>query len=536
MPLRLPSTSFCELTAHKLRNPQLVWQRDTAFEPGPVYCLPLEDDDIYVDKSATRIVHADIYGGASLGNAGGSGRCVIDNDVQIKGAGVTPLVSRHAGRAHSNGIMSMREAALEAVWSGIFARILPYGAVPTLAIVATGETVPAHARSADHSTGDARALTWRPFVARPGHFIRNKYFSYSFSADGLSGGAVVSRNAVRELPRIFERELPHIGRNGSTAGYINDCLAALCTRYSEQVAEAFAKRLFHGALSCSNIALSGAFIDFGTTTYSRAYMQLTNGPGFYDQWEQQVALETALLSMRDAIQRYGEFGHGLVSSDELSRQFRDAWASASQAALLKMSGIPADWLARHAGPEADALYYWMRAVYRSNGGGPVSLWPGEHAAEPQALAAQVACRADLNDALRRFAAAPPGLEQQCVAGAIEDRALRAGLTEALLALEQRVLLSHRPERRAQARQLIRSRMRRLNQDLDFLMRGDTQGSVPGTLTWRFQAMQHDPAGLKKLIDDTVARAVHHLSDHDGADPDAGVAPAIQAVPMEHACV
>ena len=101
--------------------------------------MPDIDDSFRVDLGKARVARADRYFGNGVGYCGGNARCGLVSKVQVKGSGRNLLhgiklgSNLEAGR--SSGIMSLADAAREAVWSGICEKVLPFGAVRSLGII-----------------------------------------------------------------------------------------------------------------------------------------------------------------------------------------------------------------------------------------------------------------------------------------------------------------------------------------------------------------------------------------------------------------
>jgi hypothetical protein len=114
-----------------------------------------------------RTVFADRIGDShGISPHGGRGRVATIGHFQVKGIGPTQLVG-DATWMHSHGHMSLTEAVAEAIFGELLDQELPFGAVPVIAIIDTGESC----RVPDVDV--PRALIVRPAVFRPAHLMSN---------------------------------------------------------------------------------------------------------------------------------------------------------------------------------------------------------------------------------------------------------------------------------------------------------------------------------------------------------------------------
>ncbi|MGN6363813.1 hypothetical protein [Asticcacaulis taihuensis] len=240
------------------------------------------------------LMSADRYGGTGGGMHGGSGRCGHVGQFNAKGIGQTPLVSATADIHHINGKMSLAEALREAVNAEIANFELPYGAVPVIAIIDTGEAF----TIGDDPMVHRGAIIVRPNFVRPAHYERSIFFGDS----GYAGShqfidALRVKDAVQATvaaPAIFPS------------------LSEMFIRFSHQIGSARAKRLWQGQFLSSNLATDGALADFGSfrsVPNWRASVGLA-GERFGSEMKQ---LRNALLSLAFYFVKYG--GHAMESLD-----------------------------------------------------------------------------------------------------------------------------------------------------------------------------------------------------------------------------
>ena len=364
----LPSTSWAPVTTRRLRAPQVLWTSGEAtaagFEAGNVYCCPQSYEPLETYGDETRQEWADRYGGMGVATAGGSGRCAGIDGLQTKGVGVTPLVSPCGDRFHSSGTLMLVEAATEAVFAGAYQAALPYGAVPLHAVILTGGSF---MRELDHDSQARclRALAIRPWVARPAHFMRNILHHAGRlpagpAAPGWSVDAVRTRLAQASLASNLRQLLDVDVPAEDEIATLDAGLRELVRRHAWQCAAAFAKRLPHGTLGCSNIALSGAYIDFGLSNFLPSYRRLRWA--HQDPWtEAQFPLNT-LLSLRQQLGKYhlgAARAGGVVSGKEMAADYGRVLQERLAVEMARMAGLTED-MAVACPPEL--LGRWFRAM------------------------------------------------------------------------------------------------------------------------------------------------------------------------------
>lgn len=193
-----------------------------------------------------RTLYADRYGATQGSSQGGSGRVGTIGAFQVKGVGPTPLVSKRTDWFHSHGFMWLEEAIREAICSEQAAAEFPHGAVPTIAVIDTGERIHWNAES----TGERRALLVRPAFLRLASLQRSIFFGDSGTRDS-SQYADARRTADLWFHVVRSREKP-------TAH-----LTRLFEKLGEQYGAGQAMRLWPGPLYSSNVTLDGALVDFG---------------------------------------------------------------------------------------------------------------------------------------------------------------------------------------------------------------------------------------------------------------------------------
>jgi hypothetical protein len=256
--------------------------------------------DDAVGQPSAGVWAAERYGGTGVGHNGGAGRCIGDGEVQVKGCGATPLVYIGDGTFwHSHGGLTLADAVYEALWSLVFEQALPLGTVRVLGILRSGEMCPFEPvrGKVGHAPG---ALLVREAAARPGHFMRSIYLRGDAHCTGVAD-VLRTANAVRSFPSTIRLVQP---------GPVEPALHWVAARFAIQSARAEARRLMHGSLGASNIALDGRWLDFGTATSAEDYRDTKSPdlprvlPTF---WQDHLGLCGALYDLGLYLNKYLDF-------------------------------------------------------------------------------------------------------------------------------------------------------------------------------------------------------------------------------------
>ena len=506
-PMLLPESSFVPVTTCRLAQPTLLWQDECAaamgFDPEHVYCCPTAGEQAGIYTAETRLEWADRYGGVGVGAAGGSGRCAAYGGLQTKGVGVTPLVGHDADANHSSGEQTVLSALTEAVFAQVFQAALPFGAVPTLSVLLVRRMGEARL------SPSARAVTVRPFVLRPAHFIRNMLNQQQRQPQGvMAPGLARDTYRVTQALRQFVAGLETcLGVNATDdVSTIDQGLRALTRRLAWQFAASFAKRLPHGSVSCSNISLAGQFLDYGMSHALPTYRCPTDAE--QNPWtESQRPLQT-LWVLRQQLDKYfpGLRGMPVVQPDELRHLYWSAYEERLRIEMAKMAGLTED-LAQACPPALLAAWLQaMRGIWLPGGREPLAPRDATEAWRPMPVDPK---RPDLN---RVLAAAAPHDDavamDQAIAPLLADAGSRRRFVDAAVAVRQAL----KPELGGAAGALstyLVAQAERKNQVMPQLERDSwfRIGVVAQMLDEDFQ-----PTAVQALMKDAVSRTRHTLAD------------------------
>lgn len=284
----LPKSSLVAFSTTKLRDPIIVFH-DTRASGVSDECLLQElgyvvnEADLELDGMC-KTFYADRYGGSAIYDHGGGARCGTDlnSGLQVKGIGPNPLVGRHAEYWHGNGALAMQDALREFIWGEILAPLLPFGACKVVAIIDTGLTCwIKHPDQGKRKT--KRALLIRKAAVRPAHFERAVYFRVPKGLESvISPDYCRVEDAIALLPDVFASTFCIRGYSHTQERQlISSGLAELAKRAACQMAYAKVNRIEHGAISSSNVAIDGAWLDHGSVTVHRTFRGLPTPRGSF---------------------------------------------------------------------------------------------------------------------------------------------------------------------------------------------------------------------------------------------------------------
>lgn len=285
-----------------------------------------EPADAFTSEKKT--FYADRYGGDMLAGNMGSGRAASAGIIQTKGIGRTALVTT-IGDGHSNGVAALDEAIVETIYGEVGQR-LPRGANRVIAIIDRGTTY-------THKDGRVQqnALIVRQDPLRPAHYLKNLYGR---------GPLMESEDArtQQSIKYILEAFPPPAGvKRASKAEQVRASILKYADSIAEVYAAAFARRIYHGATSISNIEVDGRFIDYGTMTTVPDYgkIQRITGAdpnGVTDEYKSILMLEF-LGNLRDHMPK--AMGRLLPTNEEMVARFDAQYEKSMIREFLLLTGL-----------------------------------------------------------------------------------------------------------------------------------------------------------------------------------------------------
>ncbi len=292
-----------------------------------------------MDSMRHQVLLADRYGGNGIEHNGGSGRCAEYDDIQVKGIGKTDLASSKSNHWHAYGGATLSECVREAVWTGVMSKVLPYGAVRVHGIVTLSTSLPRPYHADDEARAESRALLLRTAPLRPAHWMIAPLFNWR--ARRLTSEADRVKAAVAALDIVAQHY--SVGAPFHDLGPGSTICLELTRKLARQSASMLAHRFIHGGLGDSNVAIDGAFLDFGMSSsvpvYSNAIISRRDA-----QLTRQCEIAFGVvLSLQAAFAKHDDTPKTMPSPQYLSLFFHREYTSALAREIISLLGIPPDW-------------------------------------------------------------------------------------------------------------------------------------------------------------------------------------------------
>lgn len=249
---------------------------------------------------------AERYGDTGGSLIGGGGRSGIFGNFNAKGIGLTPLASNFVDSEYKTGRLPLSEAIREVVFSEITAAELPHSSVPVIAILTTGEKF----SFSKDSEPENCAIIIRPNFLRPAHFERSIFFGSS----GFRGSdQYIDTIRVKQMIQSVS-----LFKNTDSAA---DYLEIIFDKFSQQIGESNAHRLWSGQFSTSNISTDGKVVDFGAfrtlSSWQQARGRLNQKFG-----KDHERLACAYRSLSHYFEKYANRKNNYTSLESLTKYFK----------------------------------------------------------------------------------------------------------------------------------------------------------------------------------------------------------------------
>ena len=337
--LPLPRAAFVRVSVRRVRDAKLVWvnwpylrELGVVVDPGEMTierARPLlrlcalripeatEPDELFCGPNVT--VYADRYGGDGVGTNGGSGRAATRGELQIKGIGPTPLVDDLAPSDHRHGSLFLNEALREAVWGELNHHELPHGATRIIAVIDLGSFI-----TLADGRKMRRGLLVRRFPVRPAHFVTNAN----------------ARLTVTQIRAIQRRLRPLLEQDAS--GELAQTLMAFASRLSRQHATMWTRRIPHGALSCSNVELSGRVLDCETQSAVPDHGPTIATPVSHYRSDSPASIHETVRALTCCVTVFGRrrIVGDLPDNQTLDAHLRRVHGTTVLAELIGLTGVP----------------------------------------------------------------------------------------------------------------------------------------------------------------------------------------------------
>lgn len=205
----------------------------------------------------TITLYADRYGGDGLGGTLGAGRAgfLPYGNLYLKGIGLTPLfkLSNPDDFPHNHGGVQMNDCLSEAVFGEVNQHLLTQGSTRILAIIDQGEVIV-------YPNGFTVPIA---LVARSGTQLRPGHLLSTHVRHECSLLEIFKRMTSETGQLVTRRDaaLPH-----GEMPDIKATMLRIIDDHARAVAELFRWRMIHGAVTSSNMEMSGAMLDLTSQT------------------------------------------------------------------------------------------------------------------------------------------------------------------------------------------------------------------------------------------------------------------------------
>jgi hypothetical protein len=217
-------------------------------------------------------LYCDRYGStAGTPVHGGSGRVATFGHFQAKGIGVTPLVGVGGSEGHAHGYVSLHECIREAIVSEALQAALPWGSVPSLAIIDTGERFSSPDASELLDQDVPRGILIRPAVVRLAHFERAPMFRTSRTSGAVS--QVDDHARCRDFVAAWLS-----GFRGQSLNEPRPTLDEVARRLAHQLAFCHVNRIVSGGFFSTNTGILGELLDFGNCFFLGSWVRASTLP------------------------------------------------------------------------------------------------------------------------------------------------------------------------------------------------------------------------------------------------------------------
>lgn len=292
---RLLSKVLTPFSLARLTNANIIWIdkqqylpdsnsliRNQSFLRDFAACVPCEAFSGAFKETAGLSAWAEPYGGAGVTGNGGGARVGVLSEYQVKGIGPNPLAGQYVDPFHSYGTLLADQGTSEVIFSLLAAKLLPIGSVSVIGLVDTGSTISFSDKDvASWRTGGRNVLMVRKNTLRPAHFMQALNFVPQTGSEPVCGDKERVCCVVRAAEAAY---------NDSNQQPLSRLFDDFISNAARQFAAARANRLIHGALSPSNLAVNGAWLDlsmmsvlpvgknyrFGNETHS--FLEESGGP------------------------------------------------------------------------------------------------------------------------------------------------------------------------------------------------------------------------------------------------------------------
>ncbi|HET7112793.1 MAG TPA: hypothetical protein VFI57_04080, partial [Pyrinomonadaceae bacterium] len=297
----------------------------------------------------TLTMYADKYGGDGVSPALGAGRAgfLADGNLYIKGIGFTPLF-RHNDKddfVHSHGGVHFEDCLSEAIFGEVNHNLFTLGSTRIVAIIDQEKHVTEPSGRRRHI---ALAVRAGPQL-RPGHLLARR-------ARGSQSPLEMLVQMTRATDQLAGDGVPDIAAT----------MLRVIEDHAEAAAESFRWRMIHGALSPSNMDISGAMLDLPTQStqprtapiFKLDYLNSRFGTEHKDRGYYLAEMYRRVLNATDSSTRERFNAKWINVSNEMDR----AYAKHLQIKLLGAAGLKPDVAQRIQAERSDLASHFTEVL------------------------------------------------------------------------------------------------------------------------------------------------------------------------------
>lgn len=283
----------------KIRNAKVIWAdhsllADNSPESVASYYKSLVQENAYAikdtpsfaniefDLSDTKSLVAERYGGWGIGKNGGGGRCGNSGKYQLKGIGANCMVGSHDDEIHRDGGLDAVSAIIEIIYTHLLSILLPLGTVKIHGLILIGEKTAYYHHPTNLRWG---TIMLRDNCLRPAHLMPAPLFEPRPEYESIL------INDVARIRKINKDLFKSFRGAGGFVHYLGQFLA----NCANQFGFARAARIMHGALSPSNITMSGQWFDLPLSTLLSGGINQSRSSDFYTEHSAPLNYATELL-------------------------------------------------------------------------------------------------------------------------------------------------------------------------------------------------------------------------------------------------
>ena len=315
----VPRTNQLTAEFHAQLLASLSWR---ALAPGEV-----------VENQETITMYADRYGGEGVHPALGGGRAgfLPFGNLYVKGVGLTPLFKHDDPDdfAHSHGGVHLDDCLTEAVFGEVNQNLFAQGSARVLVIIDQGKHV---------TTPAGRCIPVALVVRagaqlRPGHLLGRHLLDHRSRLDKFVSIARATGQLITRQAKRTGRDIPDVAAT----------MLRIIDDHARTAAESFRWRMIHGALTASNMEMSGAMLDLPTqstqprTAPIRVLDYVDTGFG-----EEHIERAAQLAPMYRALVRHATPAERALFNIRwmnLAAKMEQAYGKHLQVRLLKATGL-----------------------------------------------------------------------------------------------------------------------------------------------------------------------------------------------------